>query len=251
MYGRVVVVARDAQGGLAPSLLLTASPEDSSLLTPITVSAYVQGVDPSTKVIGAEVVWPDLTDASPTVTPTATGITVTSQHALGSAGIFQVPVLVQLDGAAAPLAASVQVTVGNIDDSPPTPVMVMPPVATATVGVAYMPNAGAMDGRTLLVAGNGPFAFGAAAPSPTNFTVDADGHVTWKPTRSQLGPQRVAVRIVDANGIAAVQSWVVDVTEKSSGCSIAGGAPSSGDRFAGWPLALFALALLLRRRATA
>ena len=244
MYGRVVVVVRDPSGGIAPSLLLTASPEDASLLTPITVSAYLQGVDPSAKVVGAEVVWPDLTDASPTVTPTASGITVTSQHSLGTAGIYQVPVLVQLDGAAAPLAASVQVTVGNIDGSPPTPVVLLPPVPTATVGVAYMPNLGASDGRTLLVAGNGPFAFGAAAPSPANFTVDGDGHVTWKPSKSQLGPQRVAVRIVDANGVGAVQTWVVDVTEKTSGCAMAGGAPVS----AGWPLALVVAALFLRRR---
>ena len=207
----------------------------------------MQGVDPSAKVTGAEVVWPDLTDASPTVTPTATGITVSSQHSLGSAGIYQVPVLVQLDGGAAPLAASVQVTVGNIDDSPPSPVVLTPPVATATVGVAYMPNQGAMDGRALLVAGNGPFAFGAAAPSPANFTVDAEGHVAWTPTRSELGPQRVAVRIVDANGIAVVQSWVVDVTEKTSGCSVAGRAPAS----AAWPLAILAVLLLRRRRATA
>jgi PKD repeat protein len=244
LYGRVVVVVRDAGGVIGPSLFALASPEDASVLTPVTVTAIVEGVDPATKVLGAEVVWPDLADASPTVTPTASGITVTSSHALGDPGIYGIPVIVQLDGQAAPLQTIVQLTVGNIDDSPPSPVVLLPPSPDATAGVAYTPNPGATDGRALLVAGNGPFAFGAASPSPANFTVDGDGKISWTPTGAQRGPQRLAVRIVDANGISAVQTWVVDVTEKSSGCSLAAHAPSPAGV---WPLAL-ALALVIGRR---
>ncbi len=244
MYARVVVVARSSGDGLAPSLLVTASPEDASLLTPVTVTAYVEGVDPSTMVTAAEVQWPDLVDASPIVTPTSSGITVTSQHSVGNAGYYDVPVAVQLDGQPQPLVADVQLTVANIDNSMPSPVLLMPASPNATVGVAYTPNDGATDGRTLLVAGNGPFAFGAAAPSPSNFTVDGDGHVSWKPTADQRGPQRVAVRIVDSLGAATVQSWVVDVNDKSSGCSLgAGASPASW-----WPLGLVIAALALRRR---
>jgi MYXO-CTERM domain-containing protein len=246
MYARIVVVARNPGDGLSPSLLVNASPEDNSLLTPVTVSAYVEGVDPSTMVTAAEVQWPDLVDASPIVTVTPTGLTLTSQHSVGNPGYYDVPVAVQLDGQPQPLVADVHLTVGNIDDSMPSPVVLMAPSPTATVGVAYTPNPGATDARTLLVAGDGPFAFGAAAPSPSNFSVDDDGHVIWKPTASQRGPQRVAVRIVDSLGASTVQSWVVDVTDKSSGCSMAAGAsPSSW-----WPLALAIAALFVRRRVT-
>jgi MYXO-CTERM domain-containing protein len=244
MYGRIVVVVRNPGDALSPSLLVTASPEDASLLTPVTVTAYVQGVDPSTKVLAAEVLWPDLVDASPIVTPTASGISVTSQHSVGAAGYYDVPIALQLDGQPQPLVADVHLTVANIDESMPSPAVLMPPSPNATVGVAYTPNDGAMDGRTLLVAGNGPFAWGAASPSPSNFSVDADGHVTWKPTADQRGPQRVAVRIVDSLGAAIVQTWVVDVNDKSSGCSLAaGGSPASW-----WPLPLVVVALGLRRR---
>jgi MYXO-CTERM domain-containing protein len=245
MYARIIVeVSNAGEPGLVPSLLLTASPEDESLLTPVTVSAYVLGVDPSTMVTAAAVEWPDLVDASPTVTPTMTGITVSSQHSVGVPGYYDVPVAVQLAGQPQPLVSDIHLTVGNIDGSPPSPVVLAEPSPNATVDVAYVPNDGATDGRTLLVAGDGPFAFGAASPSPSNFTVDGDGHITWKPTHAQLGPQRVAVRIVDSLGIATVKSWVVDVTDKSSGCAMGGAAPSTSP----WLLALVVAALALRRR---
>src|SRR5262249_54349088 len=137
MYGRVVVVARDVNGNVGPSLLVTASTEDASLLTPVTVTAYVQGAPTTTMLPAAEEQWPDLVDASPTVTPTMAGISVTSQHSLGTAGYYQIPVLVQLTAGQAPLAASAPLTVGNIDDSPPSPVVLMDPTPIATVGVAY------------------------------------------------------------------------------------------------------------------
>ena len=71
LYGRVVVVVGGADGALPPSLLLTASPGNASLLTPVTVTAYLEGVAPDAKLAGVEVAWPDFVDASPTVTPTA------------------------------------------------------------------------------------------------------------------------------------------------------------------------------------
>lgn len=173
-----------------------------------------------------------------------TGITVSSQHSVGVAGSYAVPVAVQLAGQAQPLVSVINFTVGNIDGSPPSPVVLMEPSPNATVDVAYVPNDGATDGRSLLVAGNGPFAFGAAAPSPSNFTVDGDGHIIWKPTHAQRGPQRVAVRIVDSLGAVTVKSWVVDVTEKSSGCAMSGAAPSASP----WLLAFGVAVLALRRR---
>jgi MYXO-CTERM domain-containing protein len=247
--GRTVVVVRDAGGALAPSLLMTVSPQDSSLLTPVTVTAYVLGVAPDAKVTSAEVAWPDLIDASPTVTPTTAGLTVTSQHALATPGSYDVPVTVQLAAQMAPVQATVRVTVANIDDSAPSPVLLTPPSSVATVGVAYSP--GTASGA-LVVAGDGPFAFGADASSPRGFSVDGDGHLAWTPARDQLGFQRLAVRIVDAQGRETVDRWVVEVTSpKSGGCALVVGAPSSSSS---WPLVVAIAAVVVawrRRRATA
>jgi PKD repeat protein len=225
IYGRVVVVVRDASGAVPPSLLLTVTPEDQSLLTPLTLTAYVEGVPPDAKVVSAEVDWPDLADASPTVTPTAAGITVTSQHALAAPGYYDVPVTVQLASQMDPLVALAHITVANIDDSSPSPIVLAPPAATATAGAPYAPGTSA---GALLVAGAGPFAFGAAAPSPSNFGVDDGGKIHWTPTGAQLGPQRVAVRIVDVQGHETVKSWVVDVAPaKKGGCAMGGDAAPS------------------------
>ena len=232
LYARAIVIVHDAGGAIPPSLLVTVSPEDQSLLTPITLSAFVQGVAPDAKVTSAEVAWPDLVDASPTVTPTSSGITVTSQHALSTPGYYDVPVTVQLASQMDPLVAIAHVTVANIDDSSPSPIVLAPPAATATAGASYTTGAA---GNALVVAGDGPFTFGAAAPSPSNFTVAANGKIGWTPTGAQLGFQRVAVRIVDAQGNEVVKSWVVDVAAaKKSGCAIAGATPPSSL----WPLLL-------------
>ena len=248
LYARTVVIARDATGALPPSLLLTASPEDASLLTPVTLTAYVQGVAPDAKIMSAEVAWPDSVDASPTLTPTAAGITLTSEHALADAGSYDVPVTITLASQMEPLTASIRVTAANVDGSPPSPVLLAPPAATAAVGVAYSP--GPASGA-LLVTGDGPFAFGPALPSPPDFAVGSDGRIAWTPTRAEAGFQRLAVRITDANGQESVIDWVVEVAAgKKSGCAIAAGsAPAS----APWPLGLVvaALALRHRRRATA
>ncbi|HEX9105314.1 MAG TPA: MYXO-CTERM sorting domain-containing protein, partial [Polyangia bacterium] len=221
---------------------LTVSPEDASLLTPVTVSAYVEGVAAGDKITSAEVAWPDLADASPTVTPTAAGITLTSQHALATPGAYDVPVTLALASQMTPLAATVRVTVANIDGSSPSPVLLAAPSSTATAGVAYAPGP---SSGALLVAGAGPFAYAPAAPSPANFTVDAGGHLGWTPTRAQVGFQRLSVRIADALGRETVASWVVEVGGgNKSGCAIAAAASPA----TAWPLALVAAALGLRRR---
>ena len=240
-WARTVVVVRDAAGALPPSLLLTASPEDASLLSPVTVTAYVEGVTPDDKVTSAEVAWPDFADASPTVTPTTSGITVTSQHALAAAGSYAVPVTVVLASQMEPLTATVRVTVANIDGSSPSPALLAAPAATATVGQPYSPGT---PSGALVVGGDGPFAFGAAAPSPAAFDIDADGHIAWTPTRAEAGFQRLSVRITDAQGQESVNSWVVQVAGGKSGCAMAAGAPPSSP----WPLALVVVALYVRRR---
>lgn len=241
LYGRTIVVVRDAGGALPPSLLVTATPEDDTLLSPVTVTAYVEGVAPDAKVASAEVAWPDFVDASPVLTPTAAGITVTSRHAVATPGSYALPVTVQLAGQMAPLVGQVRLTVANIDATSPSPVLLAAPSSAASVGVAYSP--GTASGA-LVVGGQGPFAFGAAAPSPPDFRVDDDGHVSWTPTRA--GYQRLAVRIADAHGSEATVSWVVNVDGGKGGCALSGraGAPSP------WLLALVVAVVALRRRAT-
>ncbi|MGZ3425990.1 MAG: PKD domain-containing protein [Polyangia bacterium] len=206
LRARLVVVVGANGGMLPPSLLLTASPEDASVLTPVTVSAFVEGVAPDAMIASAEVVWPDLVDASPTLTPTMAGITVTSQHAIAQPGSYDVAVTVHVMGQTAALTASLPITVGNIDDSSPSPAVLMAPSSTAVVGVPYAPGEAGPAAAALLVAGDGPFAFGAAMPSPRNFSVDAHGRIAWTPTRDQLGVQRLALRIVDAQGRETVES---------------------------------------------
>jgi MYXO-CTERM domain-containing protein len=247
-FARVLVVVPDpAGGGLPPSLIVAATPEDASVLTPVTVTAFVEGVAPDATVASAEVAWPDFDDAAPVVTPTTAGITVSSQHGFTEPGYYDVPVRVQLKGQTEPLAAVAHVMVAMADGSPPSPVMLMAPSAHAGVDAPYQAGDAGPTARALLVGGIGPFAFGAAAPSPSNFTVDDEGNVTWVPTRAQLGTQRLAVRIVDADGREAMREWVVDVEGHGGGCAFAAaGAPS------GAALLVVALALLWAwRRAVA
>lgn len=244
LYARAVVVVRDASGAIPPSLLVTASPEGASLLTPVTVTAYLEGVTPDGKVTSAEVAWPDFADASPTVTPTTSGITLTSEHALAQPGAYDVPVTVVLASQTAPLTATVRLTVANIDGSAPSPVLLAAPSSRASVGAAYATGSTA---DVLLAAGDGPFAFGPAAPSPSGFAVSADGHIAWTPTSAQAGFQRLAVRITDTQRQESVASWVVQVgAAHKSGCAIATGAAAPPSP---WLVALAVVALWRCRRA--
>ena len=236
-----------APGALGPSLLVAVSPEDATPLTPLRLSAYVEGAS-GAKVLSAEVAWPDLDDAAPAVTPTMNGITVSSDHGFATPGYYDVPVTVRLDGQPTPLVGVAHVTVARIDGSSPSPVLLMAPSGEAAVGKPYEPNGANATGRGLVVAGAGPFAFGAVAPSPAGFSVDDGGNLSWTPTRAQAGTQRLAVRIVDADGRQLVRSWVVQVGgAKAGGCALAAGAPAPP----WWLLAALGLGLAWRRRARA
>jgi MYXO-CTERM domain-containing protein len=195
----------------------------------------------------AEVAWPDLDDASPTVTQTAAGLVVSSDHGFAVPGYYDVPVTVQLAGQAAPVAAVAHVVVANLDGTPPSPVLLAPPSAEAIIGVPYEPNGAGALSRALVVGGNGPFAFGAATPVSVGMTVDDAGRVIWTPSRSQLGRTRLAVRIVDADGAETVVDWVVEVGGgKSGGCAVGG--PGAGSPSAMLSLLLLVVGLLLVAR---
>ncbi|MDB4968762.1 MAG: repeat-containing protein [Myxococcales bacterium] len=248
-WGRSVVAVADANGALGASLLATVTPEDATAFTPVRVSAYVEGAGDA-KLMSAEVAWPDLDDAAPVVTPTATGLVISSDHGFAEAGYYDVPISVLLVGQSSPMTVVAHVTVANLDGTPPSPVLLMAPSAEATAGVAYEPNGAAALSRALAVGGNGPFAFGAASPPSVGMTVDDAGRVSWTPSRSQLGRTRLAVRITDADGQEAVREWVVETSaQKRGGCEIAG----SGDEAAGSALfvALLLLAAFARRRSKA
>lgn len=224
-FARQIIVAG---GSLGPSLLVAAMPADAVPLTPVTVTAWMEGAPAGAKAVRAEVVWPDLDDAAPAVTPTAAGMTVTSSHSFDTPGYYDVPISLLLDGQTAPLTATAHVMVARPDGAPPSPALLAAPSSRAMAGVAYELNGDGATSRALLVAGPGPFAFGVAAPSPANFHVDDAGNVAWTPTRLQVGRQRVAVRITDADGRELVRDWVVDVAGTHGGCAFAGaGTPSA------------------------
>jgi MYXO-CTERM domain-containing protein len=240
-FARQIVVAGGG-GALAPSLLVAATPADGLPLTPVTVTAWLEGAPAGAKVMSADVAWPDVDDAAPAVTPTAAGLTVTSSHGFEAAGYYDVPVSVTLMGQSDPLTAVAHVMVARPDGSPPSPVLLMEPSSTAAAGKPYEPNGAGALTRGLLVGGAGPFAFGAAAPSPANLRVDDGGNVDWTPTSAQAGRQRLAVRMVDADGRELVREWVVDVAPQKSGCAFAAGSPS------GTALLLVGLTVLTLRR---
>jgi hypothetical protein len=242
-WGRTLVAVTDAGGAVGPSLLVAVSPQDASALTPVRVTARVEGAA-GVMVMRADVAWPDIDDASPMVTDTAAGVQISSEHGFAAPGYYDVPVTVLLAGQTTPLTAVAHVVVAGFDGSPPSPAVWMVPSREATVGKAYAPNGEGAASAALLVGGAGPFAFGAAAPSPSGFTVDDVGRLTWTPASDQVGRQRLAVRIVDADAHETVYDWVVDV-KPASGCAVAGA--GHGDAAA---VALLgcALAWLCRRR---
>jgi hypothetical protein len=201
------------RAGTAPSLLGAASPQAGLPHAPVTLTAWVEGGE----VASAEVAWPELLDPAPAVTPTPSGPIVTSTHSFDQGGYFDVPVRVFLVGQMTPLVATAHVAVRLPDGTPPSPILVMTPSATATAGVPYEPNGDGAATRGLAVVGKGPFAYGAAAPSPANFSVDDAGNVAWTPTNAQAGRQRLAVRVVDGDGREMTREWLVDVQAMSDG----------------------------------
>jgi PKD repeat protein len=228
----LVVVAGDA----APPLVAGVTPGDARPRTPLKLVAYVVGA--GLAFAGAEVDWPDLADVAPQVTATATGLTLTSTYDFAAAGAYDVPVALALVGQPQPLRTIAHVMVANPDGSAPSPVLMATPAPRAIVGQPYAPDDSGAVAPSLLIAGNGPFAFGVAAPSPRNFGVDDGGVIHWTPTREQLGTQRLALQVTDADGRQATFSWVVAVVEPSSGCAAAPGAPARSSPWLLLPLVL-------------
>jgi RHS repeat-associated protein len=88
-------------------------------------------------------------------------------------------------------------------DQPPT-IVSTPPLA-ATVGQLYAYNAKATDPE------NDPLLW-TLDTAPAGMSVDPQlGTVRWTPTAEELGPQTVALRVVDAQGSFAVQTFSVAV----------------------------------------
>lgn len=237
-FARQIVVVGSG-GAVGPSLLVAASAADGLPLAPVMVTAWLEGAPVGAKVVSAAVAWPDVADAAPAVTPTAAGLTVSSSHGFDAPGFYDVPVTVNLDSGT--LSSAAHLMVARPDGAPPSPALLMAPSATAQVGQPYQPNGEGATTRGLLVGGAGPFAYGAAPPSPPNLRVDDGGNVDWTPTAAQAGRQRLAVRLVDADGREALREWVVDVAPTKGGCAMGGGSPSSA------ALLLLALAALLMR----
>lgn len=226
-----VIVAVSPDGKLAPSLLAAAGPGDVAVGAPITVTGYVLGVG-GAKVTAAVVAWPGLVDAAPAVTPTMAGYTVTSQHSFTTPGYYDVPVAVQLAGSMQTLVATAHIMVAEPAGGDPSPLVLLPPSSAAAEGAPYQPNGPGAGTRALLIGGAGPFAVGPAAPSPPSLSVDASGNLSWTPTHAEVGPERLAVRIVDADGNEMVRDWVVAVTPRGGGCSAAPGRPADASALA-------------------
>jgi bacillopeptidase F len=87
--------------------------------------------------------------------------------------------------------------------SPPT--ITSTPVTTATQGVAYTYTVTATDA-------SGSALTYALDVAPSGMTIGATtGVITWTPTNAQVGPNAVTVRVTNARGLAARQSFTVTV----------------------------------------
>jgi MYXO-CTERM domain-containing protein len=252
---RLIVAVAAADGSMPPSLLVGITPGDAPPLTPVTLVAFISpgaaagaGATVSPTVKNAHVDWPGLEDAAPGVTTTDTGVMVRSPYAFAAAGVYDVPITVELDGLTTPLSATGHVTVGDLSAMPPSPALLAPPSSSATVGQPYEPSGAGATLRGLLIAGNGPFAFAVVAPSPAGLIVDSTGKVGWTPSAAQLGDQRLAVTVTDGAGQTLALSWVVTVSDvhKQAGCAAIPGAANAGET--AWLAALALLALGFRRR---
>lgn len=241
---RVLVALPAADGSLPPSLLVGITPAEQPPGTPLQLQAFVAATAAPT-VESAHVDWPGLEDAAPTVTMTATGVLVSSPFSFATPGRYDVPVTVALQGLP-PLTATGHVTV--VDGiRAPSPALLAPPSASATVGQPYEPSGAGAAFHRLPIAGDGPFAFAVVAPSPPGFAIDSDGNVRWTPAAAESGDQRLAVTVTDRNGQSLPLSWVVTVAgAHGHGCAAIPGAASAGEIVG--PLASLLVAVRLRRR---
>jgi MYXO-CTERM domain-containing protein len=113
---------------------------------------------------------------------------------------------------------------------------------SATVGVAYQYDADLM----IHARAEGPVTFSTGPGTPSALRVDPQsGLVTWTPTKSDVGTQRLSFLATSAGG-AGPQAFDVTVSagKGGGGCSLA---PSSTPAGA-WSLLLLLLAPLVGRR---
>ena len=247
-YARAILVISDSSGHVPASMLVGAMPAETAPMQPVQVSAFVENLG-GASVKSARVIWPDNADDEPSIgTPNNGIVTITSSRGIAEPDEYDIPVNVTLS-TGQELASVAHIVVANADGTPPSPVPLSKPYGKALVGAAYEINGPGAISRSLLVRGDGPFTFTAGDPSPTNVVVDAAGNFNWKPTKAQVGNQRIAVKILDADGKVKTMSWVVLVEEMKTGggcgCDLTGTGPTVPGAATS---ALVALMLLWRSR---
>jgi len=113
------------------------------------------------------------------------------------------PVVVRVTdpgGLAATQSFAIVVTVPNV-----APVILSSPVVTAIAGAAYTYDVDAADA-------NGDTLTHALVQAPAGMSIQAaSGLITWSPTYAQVGRLAVVVRVSDAGGLAATQSFDIVV----------------------------------------
>ncbi|MBL8345948.1 MAG: tandem-95 repeat protein [Rubrivivax sp.] len=97
---------------------------------------------------------------------------------------------------------SFNVTVAAVNVAPQ---ITSTPLTSAAVGAAYAYRVTASDG-------NGDTLSYSLTTAPAGMTINAtSGQIAWTPTAAQAGSRAVAVRVADAGGLAATQSFNVAV----------------------------------------
>jgi hypothetical protein len=86
-----------------------------------------------------------------------------------------------------------------------SPTITSTPIIAATVGVAYSYDVNATDP-------NGDALTYSLSTAPSGMTINAaSGLIGWTPTAAQAGNQAVTVRVADPGGLAATQSFTINV----------------------------------------
>ncbi|MBL8344626.1 MAG: tandem-95 repeat protein [Rubrivivax sp.] len=97
------------------------------------------------------------------------------------------------------------VTINVVGAANQAPQITSAPVTTATVGASYSYDVNAADP-------NGDALAYSLTQAPAGMTINAaSGLIAWTPTAAQAGSQAVTVRAADPGGLAATQSFTVNV----------------------------------------
>jgi hypothetical protein len=100
-------------------------------------------------------------------------------------------------------------TIGSLTNQPP--LISSAPVTAGIVGTAYRYTVAASDP-------NGDVLVYSLTQAPSGMAINANsGVISWTPTSAQLGNQSVTVRVVDPGGLAATQSFSVNVAAAGNG----------------------------------